>query len=158
MNGHSPVYTALLDRIAALCSDRPADAPREIVDLLYHSLPGWDWVGWYLVDPADPRTLILGPYRGAATDHTRIPFGRGICGQAAEREQSIVVLDVTQEANYLACSSETRSEIVVPLWHEGRMIGQIDVDSHTVGRFTDQDRLFLEELCRLAAPCFTAGT
>lgn len=148
------MHADLLARIAALCAANPADAPRAIVELLYDTLPGWDWVGWYLVDPAEPQTLVLGLYKGAATDHTRIPFGRGICGQAAEREQSIVVLDVRQESNYLACSSETRSEIVVPLWHDGRMIGQIDVDSHTVGRFTDADRVFLEELCRLAAPCF----
>lgn len=158
MTARTPGYSTLLERIATLCADRPGQAPREIVDLLYDSLPGWDWVGWYLVDPADPRTLVLGPYRGAATDHTRIPFGRGICGQAAEREQSIVVLDVRQETNYLACSSETRSEIVVPLWHAGRMIGQIDVDSHTVGLFSDDDRVFLEQVCGLAAPCFAPGT
>jgi L-methionine (R)-S-oxide reductase len=149
-----PSCDNLLARIAALCESGPADAPRAIVELLYDTLPGWDWVGWYLVDPADPQTLVLGAYKGAATDHTRIPFGRGICGQAAAREESIVVLDVRQESNYLACSSETRSEIVVPLWHKGRMIGQIDVDSHTAGRFTDEDRVFLEEVCRLVAGCF----
>ncbi|MCB9473878.1 MAG: GAF domain-containing protein [Candidatus Delongbacteria bacterium] len=149
-------YTELLEQVRTLCQQDRASAPEAIVALLHQRLEGWDWVGWYLTDPADPRMLVLGPYRGAATDHTHIPFGRGICGQAAERAASIVVLDVSQEENYLACSSETRSEIVVPLLHEGRVIGQIDVDSHRAGHFGEPERLFLEELCRIACPVFLA--
>lgn len=109
-----------------------------------HRLPHFDWTGIYVL--AEPGVLVLGPYRGAPTEHVRIPVGRGICGQSAEREETVLVADVTEEGNYLACSLGTRSEIVVPIRVRGSYRSQIDVDSHTVAAFDDLDRRALEEL------------
>jgi len=79
----------------------------------------------------------------------RIPFGRGICGQAAERKETFVVQDVSKETNYLSCSPEVKSEIVVPIMKDGRVLGELDIDSHSLAPFTDEDREFLENICRL---------
>ncbi len=147
-----PEFEALRRSARELLAADPERAAERIVSLLRERLEGWDWVGWYLVDPASPRELVLGPFAGAATDHRRIPFGRGICGLAAEREESIVVLDVRQEENYLSCGDAVRSELVVPVFHEGAVIGQLDVDSHRVARFGEAERDLAEELCRLYAP------
>lgn len=108
-------------------------------------LPGYDWVGFYILDRNDPGVLVLGPYRGAPTDHVRIPVSQGICGAAVAQGESIVVDDVTSDPRYLACSLETKSEIVVPIRAGGRIIGEIDVDSHERGTFGEEDRRFLEK-------------
>jgi GAF domain-containing protein len=86
----------------------------------------------------------LGPYAGAVTDHTVIPFGKGICGQVAESNQNFVVPDVQAQDNYIACSITVKSEIVVPLFVHGKNIGQIDIDSHVLDPFTAADERFLE--------------
>jgi GAF domain-containing protein len=96
--------------------------------------------------------LQLGPYAGAATDHTRIPYGRGICGQVALSGAAFVVPDVWAEDNYLACSLETKAEIVLPIFKEGKLIAQLDIDSHYANPFTDDDRAFLENLCTELGP------
>jgi GAF domain-containing protein len=116
----------------------------EIVVAALHELPAYDWTGVYVL--SEPGLLTLGPYRGAPTDHVRIPVGRGVCGQSAERDATVVVEDVTVEPNYLACSLETRSEIVVPIRVRGRYRAQIDVDSHTPAAFDAVDREALERL------------
>ena len=120
---------------------------QRICTLLNSDVPYYNWVGFYLVDPQHPRELVLGPYVGEATDHTRIPFGKGICGQAAETEKTFVIQDVSQEDNYLACSLTVKSEIVVPLFKEGKIYGELDIDSHVLSPFTDEDQTFLEILC-----------
>lgn len=127
---------------------------RAVCELMARELGGYDWVGFYLVDPDSPRELILGPYVGDATDHVRIPFGRGICGQVAESEETLVVVDVTLESNYLSCSSNVRSEIVVPIMAHGRCVGQLDIDSHEVGRFDGDDRRLCESICERLATLF----
>lgn len=113
-------------------------------------LPHYNWVGVYALEG---QTLVLGPFVGAATDHTRIPVGRGVCGTAVAEERNQVIEDVRRLDNYLACSVETRSEIVV-LIHEpgtGRILGQIDADGHAVGAFDASDEAFLEQVAaRLA--------
>lgn len=150
-------HTELLNSIdAALAAAPGRDAALAATCKLIHGrLDGYDWVGFYLVDPASPRELVLGPYVGDATDHVRIPFGRGICGQVAESEQTLVVEDVSAEANYLACSTAVRSEIVVPiLTAAGRFVGQLDVDSHALARFGAADRAFCEAVCARLAPFF----
>jgi GAF domain-containing protein len=149
-------FDALAPRIEALAaSGRPLDhVLGEVCRLLKTEVPHYDWVGFYLTDPAAPRELVLGPFDGAPTEHVRIPFGTGICGQAAEREATFVIQDVRKETNYLSCSPTVRSEIVVPLMKDGRVLGELDIDSHAVAPFTPEDRAFLERVCRLLEPLF----
>jgi L-methionine (R)-S-oxide reductase len=122
-----------------------------VCTLLHREVPHYDWFGFYIALPEE-KLLVLGPYEGAPTDHLRIPYGRGICGQAAERLETFLVDDVASQDNYLACSVHVRSEIVVPVFRDGQFIAEIDIDSHTPGAFTDQDRAFLESLAPLCAP------
>jgi GAF domain-containing protein len=123
---------------------------------LKKTVPHYDWVGFYLVDPGAEGALLLGPYAGAPTDHVRIPFGRGICGQAAETGRTHLVPDVTEEGNYLSCSVNVKSEIVVPLFAGEVLVGELDVDSHALDAFREEDRTFLEEVGRLVAPLLLA--
>ncbi|MBW2263154.1 MAG: GAF domain-containing protein [Deltaproteobacteria bacterium] len=117
-----------------------------ISDLLRENVDHYDWVGFYLVEPGT-RTLVLGPFAGEPTEHVRIPFGKGICGQAAESGETFVVHDVTAEDNYLSCSASVRSEIVLPLFKDGAIAGELDIDSHVTSPFTNEDRDFLEGIC-----------
>jgi len=119
----------------------------QICRLLADEIKYYDWVGFYFVDPKHERELYLGPYVGEPTEHNHIPFGKGICGQAAATGKSFLVDDVTAEGNYLACSLKVKAEIVVPMFKNKIMIGQIDIDSHTAGVFDDTDRRFLEQVC-----------
>jgi GAF domain-containing protein len=120
-----------------------------LVELLASARPGWDWVGIYLLAG---DTLVLGPYVGAPTDHTRIPIGVGVCGTAVARGANVVVEDVRLLDNYLACSAATRSELVVLIRDGDDVVGQFDVDSDTVGAFGPGDEALLEYLAPLAAP------
>ncbi|MBT4511479.1 MAG: GAF domain-containing protein [Chloroflexi bacterium] len=128
------------------------EALQEICTLLRSRVDHYDWVGIYLVK--GERSLVLGPYDGAATEHTEIAFGQGICGQAAEREQTYVVQDVNKETNYLSCSVHVKSEIVVPVFKDGQVIGELDIDSHQLAPFTDQEREYLEKLCAMVGELF----
>ncbi|MBC30636.1 MAG: histidine kinase [Muricauda sp.] len=116
---------------------------QQICDLLRNTVNYYDWVGFYFKN-GDKRELKLGPYAGEPTDHTIIPFGKGICGQVAESNQNFVVPDVSAQDNYIACSLTVKSEIVVPLFKNGENIGQIDIDSNTPDPFTEADERFLE--------------
>ncbi|HNU23627.1 MAG TPA: GAF domain-containing protein [Mesotoga sp.] len=107
----------------------------------------YNWTGFYLSD--GDNSLILGPYVGEPTEHVRIGFGSGICGQAAETKSVFLIPDVSQETNYLSCSARTKSEIVLPLIVDERVIGELDIDSHFQNSFDDLDREFLEKTCRL---------
>lgn len=118
---------------------------------LQHTVDHYDWFGFYIAVPEE-RLLVLGPYEGAPTDHLRIPYGRGICGQAAERLETFLVDDVNAQDNYLSCSINVKSEIVVPVFRDGAFIAEIDIDSHVANAFSDDDSLFLEELANLCAP------
>lgn len=122
-----------------------------VASLLHRRVSGYDWVGFYLAVPRE-RLLVLGPFEGEPTEHVHIPYGRGICGQAAERLESFVVRDVRDETNYLACSVSVRSEIVVPVFREGRFVAEIDIDSHRPDAFDESDRAFLERLAEAVAP------
>lgn len=126
-------------------------ALKEICFLLKKSVPHYDWVGFYLVDTEKPDELVLGPFDGAPTEHTRIKFGRGICGQAAATGKTFVVDDVTRESNYLACSLHVRSEIVLPIFRHGRLTGELDIDSHTPAAFDDSDEVFLRVVCDMVS-------
>ncbi len=122
-----------------------------VSNLLKEKVPYFDWVGFYLVDPEKEDELFLGPFAGEPTEHVRIPFGKGICGQAAERKETFVIQDVSQESNYLSCSPVVKSEIVVPILKGNTIIGELDVDSHDLSPFSKQDNIFLENVCRLLA-------
>ncbi|WP_127138236.1 GAF domain-containing protein [Flagellimonas oceanensis] len=115
----------------------------EICELLRSNVNHYDWVGFYFKN-GDKEELKLGPYAGAPTDHTIIPFGKGICGQVAVSNENFVVPDVAAQDNYIACSITVKSEIVVPLFINGENVGQIDIDSNTPDPFTEEDERFLE--------------
>ncbi len=125
----------------------------KICQLLHDTIPYYDWVGFYFANH-ETKMLHLGPYVGAATDHTVIPFGKGICGQVAVSNQNFVVPDVSAQDNYIACSFTVKSEIVVPIFVEGKNIGQIDIDSHVLDPFTADDERFLEFVTNEVAKLF----
>ncbi len=122
------------------------DKLQKICHLLDQEISYFNWTGFYFKN-GDKNELILGPYVGAETDHTIIPFGKGICGQVAVSNETFVVPDVHEQDNYLSCSIDTKAEIVVPIIKNGENIGQIDIDSHTLDPFTAEDREMLEWLC-----------
>lgn len=126
--------TSVDDRLLAIC------------ELLESNIPHYNWVGFYFKN-GDKNELKLGPYVGAPTDHTIIPFGKGICGQVAVSNQNFVVPDVSAQDNYIACSITVKAEIVIPIFVEGENIGQIDIDSNTPDPFTEEDERFLEFVC-----------
>jgi len=109
----------------------------------------YNWVGFYMLEPgADPPVLVLGHYQGAMTPHTRIPLNEGICGAAASGK-TVVVDDVKSDPRYLACSLETKSEIVVPVFVRGKVAGELDIDSHFAAAFGDEDRELVEYCAQL---------
>ncbi|MFY7665520.1 GAF domain-containing protein [Flavobacterium sp.] len=141
-------FTALLDQvqqIGANAATTKTEKLQAICDLLKENISYYDWVGFYFRN-GDKEELILGPYAGAETDHTVIPFGKGICGQVAVSNQNFVVPDVSAQDNYIACSMTVKSEIVVPLFVNGANIGQIDIDSETLDAFGVADERFLEQV------------
>ena len=119
---------------------------KTVCQLLSDHVDHYNWVGFYFKN-GDKNELKLGPYVGAETDHVIIPYGKGICGQVAESNETFVVPDVYAQDNYLACSIETKAEIVMPIFKNGENIGQIDIDSHTIDPFTDADTKLLEYIC-----------
>lgn len=130
-------------------SHEPKALMTATVELLRRERPHYNWVGIYLLEG---DTLVLGPYVGKPTPHTRIPLNQGICGAAASSGKTIIVDDVNADPRYLACSLETRSEIVVPISREGNILGEIDIDSDAPAAFTAEDRKLLEEVADLIAP------
>jgi GAF domain-containing protein len=143
------LFARLQDKCLQLLEQpQPLDRSlRSICRLLQENVPHYDWVGiyWAFYGGEQPE-LVLGPYAGEATEHTRIGFGQGICGQAAERQATFVVQDVAAEQNYLSCSIHVKSEIVVPILQNGRVIGELDIDSHQIAPFTPHDNQMLEWL------------
>ena len=123
---------------------------QEVCALLEKNVEHYNWVGFYFANE-EQRTLHLGPYVGEPTDHTVIPFGKGICGQVAESNANFVVPDVMAQDNYIACSITVKAEIVVPIFKDGKNIGQIDIDSNTPDPFTEDDERFLENICKQVA-------
>lgn len=120
---------------------------QKICELLQAAYSRYSWVGFYIASSEKPLTLTLGPYVGAPTDHTEIPYGRGVCGQVALTQKTKLVSDVSQEKNYLSCSIDVKSEIVVPIVDaRGNFVAQIDIDSHQKDAFTTADQLLLEQI------------
>ncbi len=135
-----------------ICSEKSVNNKMLLLcSLLDKKLSHYNWTGFYLAD-VENKLLHLGPYIGEATDHTTIPFGKGICGQAAETNKTFLVDDVNAESNYISCNINVKSEIVVPIIKEGVVLGQIDIDSNTIAAFKEQDQLLLETICKALAP------
>ena len=140
------MFETLKPQVISIIENTEADVEsrlQSICELLKERLPYYDWVGFYFKN-GDREELKLGPYAGEPTDHTIIPFGKGICGQVAMSNQNFVVPDVAAQDNYIACSITVKAEIVVPLFVNGENIGQIDIDSNTPDPFTESDERFLE--------------
>ncbi len=135
-------------RNLAARSDANRNLMSETVALLKRERPRYNWVGVYLLEGDE---LVLGPFVGKPTPHTRIPPNQGICGAAASTGRTIIVDDVNADPRYLACSLETRSEIVVPIIEDGKVLGEIDIDSDTPAAFTEEDRKLLEGVAEVLA-------
>ncbi|MFQ5662502.1 MAG: GAF domain-containing protein [Terriglobia bacterium] len=142
---------AILKNVEALAASRTTNPIwlKEICALLERERKHYHWVGIYFLEGNE---LVLGPYVGAPSPHTRIPLDKGICGAAVREKQTVVVPDVNADPRYLACSLETRSEIVVPIEAGGRILGEIDVDSHQPNAFQAEDRTLLEGVAQQLAP------
>jgi L-methionine (R)-S-oxide reductase len=118
--------------------------------LLHDRMLKYNWVGFYMLEPgADPPVLVLGAFEGAMTPHTRIPLNQGICGAAASSGQTVVVDDVNKDPRYLACSLETKSEIVVPVFVHGKVVGELDIDSHFPAAFTSEHQALVQHCAKL---------
>ena len=142
-------HDAVLDDIrSALAGEHDGTrAMQSTVARLERAMPDYSWVGIYLLDGNE---LVLGPYVGKPSPHTHIPLGRGICGAAAAEKATIIVDDVNADPRYLACSVDTRSEIVVPIMKDGEVLGEIDVDSDRLAAFGEDDKRMLEATTLLA--------
>lgn len=138
------LYQDICEKLQQLIGEEPnfvANAANASA-LLFHSLPDVNWVGFYL---AHGRELVLGPFQGKPAC-VRIPFGKGVCGAAAEQEKTLVVPDVNQFAGHIACDTESRSEIVVPLLNWGKVLGVLDIDSPSLNRFDEEDQEGIESV------------
>jgi L-methionine (R)-S-oxide reductase len=146
-------HMQVLDEVRAAIAAQPTagDAMTATVRLLKARMADYTWVGIYLLYGNE---LVLGPFVGKPSPHTRIPLGRGICGAAASEKETIIVDDVNRDPRYLACSVETRSEIVVPILSgggENDVLGEIDIDSDRLAAFGAADREMLEAIADLLA-------
>jgi len=147
------ILETLKPQVSAIISNQDLDKNErllKICELLDNNIEYYNWVGFYFRN-GNKEELLLGPYVGAPTDHTVIPFGKGICGQVAVSNENFVVPDVAAQDNYIACSITVKAEIVVPIFVNGENIGQIDIDSNTPDPFTELDERFLEFVCEQVA-------
>lgn len=138
-----------LDELAQAVSSAQ-ELMQAMVKLLHGRMLKYNWVGFYMLEPgAQPPMLVLDAFEGAMTPHTRIPLNQGICGAAASSGQTVVVDDVSKDPRYLACSLETKSEIVVPLFAHGKVVGELDVDSHFAAAFTPEHQDLVQHCAML---------
>jgi GAF domain-containing protein len=148
------LYQNLTDELSSL-ADAAESADQlmaMIVERLQDVVKHYNWVGFYMLDRGQSEeapTLVLGPYLGAETPHKRIPLNQGICGAAVSSAQTVVVDDVNSDPRYLACSIETKSEIVAPVFVKGSVVGELDIDSHLPAAFTEDDRQLVEHCASL---------
>ena len=157
MSATTDAYRGALEAIDRIVNrETEADEVlRRTVEVLHDRFDGYSWVGIYLVEGGD---LVLGPWKGPqATEHVRIPIGQGICGAAAASGVTEIVDDVNADDRYLACFVSTRSEIVVPIAYEDRVVGEIDIDSDVPAAFGPDDRAFLERVALLISPHCLVG-
>jgi L-methionine (R)-S-oxide reductase len=147
----NPRMVAVLSEIrrAALNAPTLESLQQTVVEVLSRDLAHYSWTGFYMLDSSDPDTLILGPFVGDPTPHVRIPVTQGICGAAVASGETVIVDDVNADPRYLSCSIKTKSEIVVPIYTHGKVIGEIDIDSHNPAAFTEEDKSFLEKIAQI---------
>lgn len=122
----------------------------KICDIIKYNLKKYDWVGFYFSDLINKQLKLIA-FSGEETEHTIIPFGRGVCGQVANSNKPLIIPNVKSEKNYISCNINVKSEIVVPILIDNINIGQIDVDSNTINAFSNMDKIFLEEICELVS-------
>jgi L-methionine (R)-S-oxide reductase len=140
------------NEISELAQAEPTaqDLMQKMVKLLHKQMLKYNWVGFYMLEPgAQPPMLVLGAFEGAMTPHTRIPLNQGICGAAASSGRTVVVDDVSKDPRYLACSLETKSEIVVPIFVRGKVVGELDIDSHFPAAFTAEHQSLVQHCAQL---------
>ncbi len=140
-----------LETIKQLVDSNPEDLLLKICSILKEQIYHYDWVGFYILQNGQ---LVLGPYVGKPTEHTHIAIGKGVCGQVAQRGETMIVQDVTQIDNYISCGLEVQSEIVVPVMKNGKFIAELDIDSHSPAPFISDDQIFLEGVCKLISDKF----
>ena len=155
MNTQFPeIQSILLDLDIILAStDNRDEVLLGVCELLDQRVAHYHWTGFYLVDDSEDH-LVLGPYVGAPTDHVKIAFGNGICGQVAVSNASRIIQDVSLEDNYLSCSVNVNSEIVFPIQKDGKFVAELDIDSHEKAPFTHQDTVLLESICKKLSELF----
>ena len=157
MTASADTYRSALEAVDRIVN-RESEADevlRRVVEVLHDRFDHYSWVGIYLVEGDE---LVLGPWKGPqATEHVRIPVGQGVCGAAAASGKTEIVDDVNADERYLACFPSTRSEIVVPIVYEGRVVGEIDIDSDEPAAFGDADRAYLERVAVLISPHCLVG-
>jgi GAF domain-containing protein len=124
---------------------------KTVCKLLKDNVAYYNWVGFYIVDSERRNELVLDSFEGEPTEHKRIPFGRGICGQAAEQKRTFLVQDVSKQTNYLSCSADVKSEIVIPIFKRGKFVGELDIDSHSFSPFSREDETFLKKIGKMAS-------
>ncbi|MGZ0017733.1 GAF domain-containing protein [Yeosuana sp. AK3] len=147
------IFETLKPQIEAIVSKQEKPIEQRLLNIcevLEKNISYYNWVGFYFRNGLKEE-LILGPYVGAPTDHTVIPFGKGICGQVAVSNKNFVVPDVAAQDNYIACSITVKAEIVIPIFVNGKNMGQIDIDSNIPDPFTEADERFLEFVCAKVA-------
>ena len=147
------IFETLKPQVETLVSDTTKTVDQRLLsicELLENHIDYYNWVGFYFKN-GNKNELKLGPYVGEPTDHTIIPFGKGICGQVAVSNENFVVPDVAAQDNYIACSITVKAEIVIPIFVNGENMGQIDIDSNTPDPFTKDDERFLEFVCEQVA-------
>ena len=147
-------YPNIAEELSVVAEDVESseDLMSSIVERLHERLPHFNWVGFYMIEGNQPDAepmLVLGPYVGAETPHKRIPLNQGICGAAVSSGQTLVVDDVNSDPRYLACSLETKSEVVAPVFVRGKAVGELDIDSHTPAAFTEEDQKLVEHCAAL---------
>ena len=153
MTDRKVFFDSLTERIdEVLKSKKSRDGKlKTVCRLLKENVPHYNWVGFYLVDKKKQKELVLGPFEGEPTEHFRISFGKGICGQAAKLEKTFLVQDVSKETNYLSCSANVKSEIVVPIFKNRRIAGELDIDSYALSPFTKEDKTFLKKIAEMTS-------
>ncbi|MCL4333452.1 MAG: GAF domain-containing protein [Candidatus Thermoplasmatota archaeon] len=140
-------FDSLYKRFSSELKDQTGDIASFVVNFLNSNVPHYNWVGIYVIEGDD---LVLRAYSGPKeTEHTRIKVGDGICGLAAKEELTVVVPDVSKDSRYIACFPETKSEIVAPIFKDGKVTGEIDIDSDYVDPFSNQDKHFLDRIINL---------
>jgi L-methionine (R)-S-oxide reductase len=154
-----PVHEELLKEFRNLARTAPTAqfVMEHIAYRLHESMTRYNWVGFYLVDPADAGVLLVGPFAGSFTPNARIPIGAGLCGAAATSGQTVVVHDVSKDSRYLAGSALVKSEIVVPIFVKNKLAGELDVESYFASVFTKPEQDFIESCAAVVAPYLGKG-